>query len=710
MYILILILPFTSFLFLSCFGYFLSKKDLLISSITLIILAWCCSLVILYEVNIGLSICTLNLGSFFNLTFLYCPILLLYDEVCTFMCFIVLSISCLVHYYSIEYMKFDLFICRFISYLSLFTFFMLVLVTSGTILQLFIGWEGVGLSPYLLINFWFTRIQASKAALKAVIMNRFGDIGLYGVMIILINWYGSFDFSSLSILFQYDIIYSLSNHPMYTFNLLGAMCLEFLYMSKNFDFITLDNLMQFGLLNNLDLILFNKHFQYWLSYIDNIGDFWYCIDADRLSYNYNKSMIYSLSSDKKLEKQLPNWIVEVLGFCILLAAIGKSAQIGLHTWLPDATEGPTPVSALIHAATMVTAGVFILIRFYFILENLSWLLICISIIGAVTVFFAGSVGSFQYDLKKVIAYSTCSQLGYMVFACGLSDYGTSLFHLINHAFFKALLLLGAGAVIHAIIDEQDMRKMGGLYKYIPLTYISISFSSLALIGIPFLSGFYSKDILLENAFVNLRIDAIIGYILCLIGIIFTTIYSIKLLLFVFFNGNNLNKISLNIHDAGFEISLILIILVILSICGGFIMKEWVFLSCCIYNFWISENIIAGEFLFLIIKNLPFTLIFLSLILCSIFWNQWTLIIYYYHFFNQKWYFDLIYNNFIIWFGINFSYFISFKLIDRAILEYWGSIGFSKIANISFKIQENSTGYIYHYMFIIWNFCIWLFFF
>lgn len=807
MYILIIILPLTSFLFLSSFSYFLKKKDLLISSISLMILAWFCSIIILFEVNIGLSTCVLNLGILYNLSFLYCPILLLYDDICSFMCFVVLSISCLVHVYSIEYMKSDLFICRFISYLSLFTFFMLILITAGTIIQLFIGWEGVGLPSYLLINFWFTRIQASKAALKAIVMNRFGDIGLYSAIIILINWYGSFDLCSLSLLFQYEVIYNVfpqNNHLVdifkndyyiYVYNnpytkirvendlietvhFWGSLKKRLnTYVSirigpsvykKVYLLFLYDNIKPSCLFSDefKQILFIEKKIMYamdekkLLSYkevhnafkIAKKTEIWYAIkdfiftDINGRVYfpcvikhamkrttfdirfchsddweSYAFSSYFKKDKEKILEMiinnepyiskdQVPLWLLEILGFCILLAAIGKSAQIGLHTWLPDATEGPTPVSALIHAATMVTAGVFILIRFYFILENLSWILICVSLIGAITVFFAGTIGSFQYDLKKVIAYSTCSQLGYMVFTCGLSNYNISLFHLLNHAFFKALLLLGAGAIIHSILDEQDMRKMGGLYKAIPLTYISISLSSLALIGLPFLSGFYSKDILLENAFSDLRIDSIIGYILCFIGIGFTLIYSFKLFFFVFFNGVNLKKKSLNIHDTNLQISLVLIILVILSICGGFIMKEWTFFSCYIYNFWLCDNLIISEFLFVIIKNLPFTLIFIIIILCSLFWQQWTLIIYFYHFFNQKWYFDLFYNNFLCWICVNYSYFITFKLIDRAILETWGSLGVSNLINISETIQGKITGYIYHYIFILWNFCIWIFFF
>lgn len=323
---------------------------------------------------------------------------------------IILLISLLVHIYSIEYMSEDPYIVRFMGFLSLFTFFMLVLVTSGNYLQMFVGWEGVGLSSYLLINFWFTRLQANKSAMKAIIINRFGDFGFYFSLIILLLVFHSLDFGN---------IFSLCS-----------------YMQ-------------------------NEYFLF-------------------LGYKFSK--------------------MDLISLFIFIGAIGKSAQLGLHTWLPDAMEGPTPVSALIHAATMVTAGIVILIRSSYILEYSSNILLFITFLGSLTAFFAGSIGSFQNDLKKVIAYSTCSQLGYMVFACGTSNYSTSLFHLFNHAFFKALLFLGAGSIIHSLFDEQDMRKMGGLHKILPLAYISLFIASLALMGLPAMTAFYSKDVILEVSF------------------------------------------------------------------------------------------------------------------------------------------------------------------------------------------------------------------
>lgn len=284
---------------------------------------------------------------------------------------------------------------------------MIILVTADNFLQLFLGWEGVGLVSYLLINFWFSILEANKSALKAMLMNRIGDLGIA----------------------------------------LG-MCLIYYYF-KTLNFNTFLPLVP--LYKEVTFIFLNCEF---------------------------KSM-------------------DMIALLIFLGAVGKSAQLGLHTWLPDAMAGPTPVSALIHAATMVTAGVFVLIKLSPLLEYSTFALSFIAVIGVSTSFFAASVGLFQTDLKKIIAYSTCSQLGYMVFICGLSNYSLSLFHLTNHAFFKALLFLSAGSIIHAMSDEQDIRKMGGLVNLLPFSYVMLLIGSLALMGTPFLTGFYSKDFILE---------------------------------------------------------------------------------------------------------------------------------------------------------------------------------------------------------------------
>ena len=372
------------------------------------------------------------------------------DTLSTVMMLVVSFISFLIHVYSVGYMAHDSSIPRFMSYLSLFTFAMLMLVTSDNLLQLYFGWEGVGLASYLLIGFWYTRPSACAAAIKAFIVNRVGDFGLaLGVA-------GCFlVFDSV----QYDVIFAnadeLAGSTLYVF---GA---------------------SFGTL-------------------------------------------------------------EILGFLLFIGAMGKSAQIGLHTWLPDAMEGPTPVSALIHAATMVTAGVFLVARFSPLYEYAPTALAFITFIGATTAIFAATVGMTQFDIKRVIAYSTCSQLGYMFFACGVGAYPIAIFHLMTHAFFKALLFLGAGSVIHAMSDEQDMRRMGGIWRRIPITYAMMWIGTLALVGfgVPGLfgfAGFYSKDAILEAAWASPNGFAQYAFWLGAAAAVLTAFYSGRLI-FLTFHG------------------------------------------------------------------------------------------------------------------------------------------------------------------------------
>jgi NADH-ubiquinone oxidoreductase chain 5 len=298
---------------------------------------------------------------------------------------------------------------RFFSYISLFTFFMIVLITSGNLIQLFIGWEGVGIVSYLLVNFWYSRIDANKSSIMAILTNKVGDISFLLAISILFIIFKSFDFS---------IIFSLTT-------------------SKNINIV--------------------------------------------------ENLLYYIC------------------FFFIIAGVGKSAQIGLHIWLPEAMEGPTPVSSLIHAATMVTAGIFLIIRCSFLFIVVPNVLIWLILFGSITTFLGSSIGLFQYDIKKIIAYSTCSQLGYMFLSCGLIGFDNSIFHLINHAFFKGLLFLSAGSIIHCFSHEQDFRKMGNLYLFLPISYISILIGSLSLVGFPFLSGFYSKEkiiMLFFNLYVN----------------------------------------------------------------------------------------------------------------------------------------------------------------------------------------------------------------
>ncbi|WP_191058034.1 NADH-quinone oxidoreductase subunit L [Geminicoccus harenae] len=365
------------------------------------------------------------------------------DGLSASMMLVVSFISFLIHVYSVGYMAEDASIPRFMSYLSLFTFAMLMLVTSDNLIQLFFGWEGVGVASYLLIGFWYDRASACAAAMKAFIVNRVGDFGL---ILGIAACYLVFD----SV--QYDVIFA------------------------------------------------------------NAASF---ADSTIVVFGYEFNTL------------------TIIGVLLFIGAMGKSAQLGLHTWLPDAMEGPTPVSALIHAATMVTAGVFLVARFSPLYEYAPTALAMVAFIGASTAFFAATIGMVQNDIKRVIAYSTCSQLGYMFFACGVSAYSAGVFHLFTHAFFKALLFLGAGSVIHAMHHEQDMRKMGGIWNKIPITYAMMWIGSLALMGIPFFAGYYSKDAILEAAWASHAPFARYAFWLGIGAAFLTAFYSGRLLWLTF---------------------------------------------------------------------------------------------------------------------------------------------------------------------------------
>ena len=396
---------------------------------------------------------------------------------------VVTFVSALVHIYSIGYMSKDPHKPRFMAYLSLFTFSMLSLVVSDNFLQLFFGWEGVGLCSYLLIGFWYKRNTANNAAIKAFIVNRVGDFGLaIGIFLIFFH-FGTTNYSELFSMIPENANQKI-NFIIGEVNLISAVCI-FLF----------------------------------------------------------------------------------------IGAMGKSAQFILHTWLPDAMEGPTPVSALIHAATMVTAGVFLVVRCSPIFEFSPLALNLVAIVGMLTAVFAASVALVQNDIKKVIAYSTCSQLGYMFFAAGVGAYHIAMFHLFTHAFFKALLFLGAGSVIHAFNDEQDIEKMGRVWKKIPYTTLFMLIGTLALTGFPFLSGFYSKDAIIEFAFLK---GSSIGNYVAVIGIFtafLTSIYSWRLFLKTFFGEYKNKSIDIKkVHESPLTMTLPLLLLAIGSIAAGFILK------------------------------------------------------------------------------------------------------------------------------------------
>lgn len=533
----------------------------------------------------------------------------LLDSLSVLMLVTILSISLLVHLYSIEYMKGDPHVTRFMSYLSLFTFFMVMLVTGNNFLQMFLGWEGVGLCSYLLINFWFTRKQANKSALKAMVVNRIGDIGLMIAFCLIYSVYKSLDFS---------VIFLLS--PIF---------------------------------KELKISLLGE--------------------------------VYSLN--------------DLIVFFLLLGAVGKSAQLGLHIWLPDAMEGPTPVSALIHAATMVTAGVYLLVRCSILFEFSGGVLYGVGILGGLTSLFAASTGLFQNDLKKVIAYSTCSQLGYMFLACSLSGYDGAMFHLFTHAFFKALLFLGAGGVIHSIGDEQDLRKMGGLVRLLPLTYTGILIGSFSLMGIPFLSGFYSKEWILELAASNSYF-----YLLGTMGTFLTGFYSVRLIYLAFLSSaRNGQLVYQGVHEVPFLMGISYLILIPSSIFIGYLFKD--LLVGLGSNYWnhsiyVSyENLLSfeAEFLPFYIKLIPLFFGLSGGIAGYLLYEKINKLEEIYRFLTRKWYLDEISNKLVL-FLLSEGYKSMFKGLDRGIFEMYGPTGIViLLKRYSEKIVKLQTGYLYHYI-------------
>ena len=547
-----------------------------------------------------------------------------HDMLSAVMMIVITTVSAMVHIYSIGYMSHDNSKPRFMSYLSLFTFAMLMLVTSDNLIQLFFGWEGVGLASYLLIGFWYHKPSAHTAAMKAFIVNRVGDFGF----------------------------------------ILGIIAIYSVFGSLYFDEIFSD----VEGLHKLSIVM--------------------------LGFKIN--------------------VIELIAILLFIGAMGKSAQIGLHTWLPDAMEGPTPVSALIHAATMVTAGVFLLCRMSPLLEFAPFALNVITIVGAMTAIFAATIGLTQFDIKRVIAYSTCSQLGYMFFAAGVSAYPASMFHLTTHAFFKALLFLGAGSVIHAMSDEQDMRKMGGIWKKIPITYVLMWVGSLALAGIPFFAGYYSKDLILEAAWAASSNSGYFAFWLGCLAAFLTAFYSWRVLLLTFHGDFNSSKEVLDhVHESPIVMLIPLFVLAL-----GAIFSGWYFYNDFVgYNwkeFWgnsifISEKHKAfklAHYVPLWVKFLPIFLAILG-ILCAylfyilnpnlpkIFSKKFSPI---YNLFFNKWYFDELYDYLFVKSFIKFGNYF-WKKGDEGTIDRFGPNGISKlIKNISSKSIIIQSGYIYHYAF------------
>jgi len=542
-----------------------------------------------------------------------------FDSLTVSMLIPVLIVSSLVHIYSIGYMSHDPHNQRFFSYLSLFTFMMIILVTSDNYLLMFVGWEGVGVCSYLLVSFWFTRIAANQSSISAFLTNRVGDCFLTIGMFAILWSFGNIDYST---------VFSIA------------------------PFISTD-------------------------------------------------------------------LIIIIGICLLIGAMAKSSQIGLHVWLPMAMEGPTPVSALIHAATMVTAGVYLLMRSSPLIEYSNTVLLLCLWIGAITTVFSSLIGLFQQDIKKVIAYSTMSQLGMMVIAIGLSSYNVALFHLVNHAFYKGLLFLGAGAVIHAVSDNQDFRKYGGLRRFLPLTYSVMLIASLSLVAFPFMTGFYSKDFILESAYGQFYFSSVVVYWISTIGAMFTTLYSVKVLYLTFLANPNGPLVNYkHAHEGDIFMSVPLMILAVFSIFFGYITKD-IFIGLgssffsdnSLFIHPMHEIMLDTEFAVpTLFKILP--LIFtISLSLIAVFFFEFIskALVYFklsrigyniYGFFNQRFLVELFYNRYITETILKLGGQTT-KVIDKGSIELVGPFGLEKgLISLSRSISKLDTGVITSYALFI----------
>lgn len=548
------------------------------------------------------------------------------DSLTAVMLVVVTGVSSLVHIYSCGYMSHDPNVPRFMAYLSLFTFCMLMLVTANNFMQLFFGWEGVGLSSYLLIGFWYKKQSACNAAMKAFIVNRVGDFGfILGIFSIYLI-FGSLDF---------DTVFA------------GVT-------SKTHEVFT----------------LFGKE--------------------------YNALTVA----------------------CILLfiGAMGKSAQLGLHTWLPDAMEGPTPVSALIHAATMVTAGVFLVARCSPLFEYAPVALEMVTIVGGATAIFAATIAITQNDIKRVIAYSTCSQLGYMFFACGVSAYSAGIFHLMTHGFFKALLFLGAGSVIHAMSDEQDLRNMGGIWKKIPFTYSMMWIGSLALAGVFPFAGYYSKDIILEAAYAA----GGLGNYVFWIGIsaaFLTAFYSWRLIIMAFHGRPRASsEVMSHVHESPLVMTIPLLLLAIGALFSGIVGYHMLHMVSAEGEFWkgaifvLEENnhIEAAHHLPETIKLIPSIAGFAGIFFAYVFYMMVPSIpaflarvfAFVYRFLLNKWYIDELYDLLFVR-PVKRLGIVLWKFFDAVIIDWGGPNGSAWVVNkMSVAVSRAQSGFVYTYAFVM----------
>ena len=619
----ILFLPLIASIISGFFGKFIGDKGSEIITSLFVSISAILSFVVFYRViNDGYSN-NLIIATWINSGSLNANWSINVDALSSVMLVVVTLVSSLVHIYSIGYMSHDPHKQRFMAYLSLFTFAMLTLVTSDNFIQLFFGWEGVGLCSYFLIGFWYKKESANAAAIKAFVVNRVGDFGFA----------------------------------------LGIFLIFYIFDTVNYDEV----------------------FQKIPLFLDNRLVF--------LGINFKS--------------------VDLICLLLFLGAMGKSAQFLLHTWLPDAMEGPTPVSALIHAATMVTAGVFLVVRCSPIYEYSELALSIITIVGILTAFFAATVALVQSDIKKIIAYSTCSQLGYMFFAAGVGAYNVAMFHLFTHAFFKALLFLGSGSVIHSFKDEQNINQMGGVWKKLPYTYSLMIIGTLALTGFPFLSGFYSKEAIIEFAFLR---GNTLGMFAAYSGIfvaLLTSIYSWRLIFKTFHGNYNNSKVSIeSMHESPLVMLLPLLVLAIGSIFAGILFKGLFIGHEMFYDFWGSSIKFLEP---LSIKHPPTWFLFLTpaLVIISIPISFYLFIINkrvveelvrmnrpLYLFLKNKWCFDELYDYIFVSSSKRIGKFL-WKKIDESIIDRFGPDGISQlIKNFSIRAVKFQSGFIYQYAFVI----------
>jgi NADH-quinone oxidoreductase subunit L len=547
-----------------------------------------------------------------------------FDTLTAVMLIVVNGVSSMVHVYSIGYMSHDHHKPRFMAYLSLFTFFMLMLVTADNFVQMYFGWEGVGLASYLLINFWYEKPSANNASMKAFIVNRVGDFGFA----------------------------------------LGIMAIFYLFGSVHFDTVFAAAAGKAG--HTMNFLGFN-------------------LDA-----------------------------LTVACLLLFMGAMGKSAQLGLHTWLPDAMEGPTPVSALIHAATMVTAGVFMVARLSPIFEYAPAALNVVAIVGASTAFVAATIGLTQFDIKRIIAYSTMSQLGYMFFALGVSAYSAAMFHLMTHAFFKALLFLGAGSVIHAMSDEQDIRKMGGIWRLIPITYAMMWIGSLALAGIPFFAGYYSKDMILEAAYAAHSGVGAYAFWLGIAAALMTAFYSWRLIILTFHGRPRANdRVMAHVHESPAIMTVPLAVLAVGALFSGMFAYNWfvgegreAFWGEAIFVLHEHDTIEAAHHVPSWVSMAPFIAGVIGIALAYLFYMfvpQLPGIITnalggLYRFVYRKWMFDELYDRLFVQ-PARFLGYGLWKSGDGAIIDGVGPDGVAAATrDVAFRAARLQSGYVYHYAF------------